>query len=63
MAEHVSRVEGERGEGHVRNRDRLTDRDCVCGQRAGGLYPAVEKVQTECGVAWPANLGVLVIGT
>lgn len=38
-------------------------RECVSGQRAGGLSPAVEKVQTACGLAWPANLGVLVIGT
>lgn len=39
---------------------------CVFGRRTGDLSPAAEKVlgvQTECGLAWPANLGVLVIGT
>lgn len=68
--EHVSRVEreGEKrgqkgGDDSVRKGDRVTDRESVSGQRAGGLSPAVEKVQTECGLAWPANLGVLVIGT
>ncbi len=47
----------------MRKGDRVTDRESVSGQGAGGLSPAAEKVQTECGLAWPANLGVLVIGT
>lgn len=42
-------------------RGRVTE--LMCGQRVGGSSPAEHKVQTECGVAWPANLGVLVIGT
>lgn len=47
----------------MRKGGRVTDRARVSGQRAGGLSPAAEKVQTECGLVWPANLGVLVIGT
>ena len=49
----------------MRKGDTRSDRhgESVSGQRAGGLSPAIEKVQTECGLAWPANLGVLVIGT
>ncbi len=47
----------------MKTRDTKSDRQSQSGQRAGGLSPAVEEVQTECGLAWPANLGVLVIGT
>lgn len=35
----------------------------MSGQGAAGLSRAVEKVQTACGLPWPAHLGVLVIGT
>lgn len=53
--------EGERGEGRRDDSVRKGDRES--GHRAGGLSSAVKKVKTECGLAWPANLGVLVIGT
>lgn len=39
------------------------EKECVSGQRAGGLSLAAEKVQTECGLVWPAHPGELVIGT
>lgn len=51
---------GRRGDGWEGVSDR---RRWVSGQGAAGLSRAVEKVQTACGLPWPAHLGVLVIGT
>lgn len=54
--EHVSKVEGVRRKAGVMI-------DSVSGLRAGGLSAAIQKTQTLHGLALPANLEVLVIGT
>lgn len=42
---------------------RVTGGESVPGQRAGGSLPSAARAQADCGLARPANLEVLVIGT